>query len=700
MEKDYIFKSEIFENRSYEEYSDRTYLNNNDYINTMVTISLESTHFSQNIKFENRNSEELPKETYSNKKSYSFEFINLSLENNHDFQTEIIEKDKYLTIKNRTELIQTIINDLFSGLNMTEIDNNIDKKIINDNIKFIFTSTSSQKNNEDINNISMNLGECENILKREYNISNNASLYILQIISEEMGMKIPKMEYEIYYPLYNKNNLTKLDSYLCEGTKVEISIKVKINEDIDKYNASSGYYNDICYKIISESGTDISLKDRKNEYVNNNMTLCEENCELIEYNYNKEKAKCSCDIKSNIPDNYDFKFNKNDFFKSFIDIKNIANLNILECYKIVLVIKSLIKNFGFFIVSFILLLYFITLFIFWFISFKKIKKDINKIFFILNKIAGKKEEKDENDMNKASKMKTLKIKIKRKKHKQNINENNNIKKLIENKKEKNYSGQITRNENDNSINVMNKNIVELIFLNDNYYKELMEQKDFELNSLDYEDALKLDHRNYFQHYISLIKNNHPIIFSFASFKDYNSRIIKMFLFFFSFSLDFTINAFFFNDDTMHKIYEDKGKYNFLYQIPQILYSAIIGRFIDALIKNLALSQDNIVELKKEKKSIDKNYLEKLIRILKIKFICFFISCFIILLFFWYYIICFCGIYENTQMHLISDSMISLSISLLLPFLLYLIPGIFRISGLRNEKPYLYKFSSFLENYLD
>ena len=53
------------------------------------------------------------------------------------------------------------------------------------------------------------------------------------------------------------------------------------------------------------------------------------NCELIEYNYTIEKAKCSCDIKSNMPDNYDFKFNKDDFFKSFIDIKNIANLSIL-----------------------------------------------------------------------------------------------------------------------------------------------------------------------------------------------------------------------------------------------------------------------------------------------------------------------------------------------------------------------------------
>ena len=194
------------------------------------------------------------------------------------------------------------------------------------------------------------------------------------------------------------------------------------------------------------------------------------------------------------------------------------------------------------------------------------------------------------------------------------------------------------------------------------------------------------------------------MFSFAPYEDYNSRIIKMFLFFFSFSLDFTINALFFNDDTMHKIYEDKGKFNFLYQIPQILYSTLIGRFIDSLIKNLALSQESISELKKEneKKDLDMNYLKKLIKTLKIKFICFFIISFVILVFFWYYIICFCGIYINTQMHLISDSVISLITAQFLPFGMFLIPGIFRIPSLRVEKPtrgFLYKLSSLLENYL-
>ena len=45
----------------------------------------------------------------------------------------------------------------------------------------------------------MDLGQCETIFKREYHIPDDDPLYILQIISEEEGMKIPKLEYEVYY---------------------------------------------------------------------------------------------------------------------------------------------------------------------------------------------------------------------------------------------------------------------------------------------------------------------------------------------------------------------------------------------------------------------------------------------------------------------------------------------------------------------
>ena len=512
----------------------------------------------------------------------------------------------------------------------------------------------------------------------------------MQIIAEEEGMKIPKLEYEVYYPLNNSNILEKLNLSLCKDTKIEISIKVKINDIIDKYNASSNYYNDICYKITSESGTDIPLKTRRNEFVDKNMSLCEENCDLIEYNYNKEKAKCSCDIKLNIPENFDIKFDKKDFFKSFIDIKNILNLKVMKCYKIAYKAKNLIKNYGFYLVGFIIILYFITLFIFSNKSYYELNKEIYNIITNekINIIPLE-------NQNIELKPKTKKFKKRNRIKKKKITRKHNIIRKEDNISEKLDLHSINKQNieiynNQNKINNINSD-------------RILDKKDFELNSLSYESALQLDHRNYFEYYISLLKNGHPIIFSFVPFDDYNSKIIKMFLFFFSFSSDLTINALFFTDNTMNKIYQDKGKFNFLYQIPQILYSTLISKFIDCIIKNFALTQEDIIQLKEEKR---KNNLDvkhkKLLTKLKIKFILYFILTFIILLFFWYYITCFCGIYVNTQIHLIKDSLISLITSLLIPFVLCLVPGIFRISALSVEKPSrkcLYKFSLILENWI-
>jgi hypothetical protein len=233
---------------------------------------------------------------------YKYEINNIC----YDFYNyELINKEnKNNEITNKAEIINNVITDLFKEFNKRDIDNGNDKKkVVNDDLTIILTSTINQKNNENKYNISMNLGQCESILKYNYNISNNDSLYILQIISEEPGMKIPKVEYEVYYPLYNISNLTKLDLNKCQGEKVEITIPVKLDDDIDKHNASSGYYNDLCYKTKSKSGIDISLKDRRNEFIDNNMTLCEENCLLIDYDYSKEQAKCSCDIKVNVSKN-------------------------------------------------------------------------------------------------------------------------------------------------------------------------------------------------------------------------------------------------------------------------------------------------------------------------------------------------------------------------------------------------------------
>ena len=631
----------------------------------------------------------------------------IEMNNSYEFYYEINENSHLLEInfKNQSDdmnkTLQNIIINLINDINITEINSGKDKKIVDKNKVIILTSTVNQKINEDVNNITMDLGQCETNLKTDYNISKNDSLYILQIISEEEGMKIPKIEYEVYYPLYNKNNLTKLNLNSCKDTKIEISVAVKINDNIDKYNPKSEYYNDICSKATSESGTDISLKDRKNEYVNNNLSLCEENCELIEYNQEKEKAKCSCEIKLSIPLDNDIKFNKNDFFKSFTDIENIFNINIMKCYKTVLKVKNLVKNSGLYVAGSLIILYFTSLFIFVSVSYFKMKKNIYNIIFAI-KNQGNPIKKKGNKSKKRNKKKK-KNKYLEKKDINICNDNNvntNLQKLNQEKKG-DYGSQYDKcldgpyggkNQKDGVVDKNNLDVLGILSI-----------EDFELNSLNYEEAFKLDNRTYFQYYFSLLKYNHPILFSFGTYNDYNSRIIKMFLFFFSLCLDLAVNALFFNDDTMHKIYEDKGNFNFLYQLPQIIYSLLISRLIDSIIRNLALSQENILNLKQEKNSGDLNLkYKKLLRRLKMKFILFFILDFIVLIFLSYYIACFCGIYVNTQIHLIKDSLISLITSLLVPFVLCLIPGILRISSLRVKKPnkkLLYKFSIFIENWL-
>ena len=149
---------------------------------------------------------------------------------------------------------------------------------------------------------------------------------------------------------------------------------------------------------------------------------------------------------------------------------------------------------------------------------------------------------------------------------------------------------------------------------------------------------------------------------------------------------------------MHKIYEDQGSFNFIYQIPQILYSTIISSVINSIIKTLSLTEKNILSIKKEKQNI-KNRLNNIIKCLKIKFIIFFILVFIFLGIFWYYISCFGAVYKNTQTYLIKDTLISFSLSLLYPFALSLIPGFFRIPSLKTNKKdtkCLYIFSKIIQ----
>ena len=227
-------------------------------------------------------------------------------------------------------------------------------------------------------------------------------------------------------------------------------------------------------------------------------------------------------------------------------------------------------------------------------------------------------------------------------------------------------------------------------------KTILDYTDDEINDLPYDLALLNDKRTYCQYYISLIKTNHDIIFSFCYNKDYNSRIIKIDLFFIIFSLNYTVNGFFYSDETMHNIYVNKGAFDIEYQLPKIFYSAVISTFLGIILKKLSLSNDAIIDFKKdmEEKNVNERG-KKLYTKLKIKFIFYFILSFIFLLFFWYYVSMFDAVYRNTQFLLLIDTLVSFALSLVYPFFIYLIPGILRIPALKDpqkKSEYMYRFS--------
>jgi len=272
----------------------------------------------------------------------------------------------------------------------------------------------------------------------------------------------------------------------------------------------------------------------------------------------------------------------------------------------------------------------------------------------------------------------------------NNNKNNNSDRPLENKSNNNnltlYVNGSKKNLNEEEIYEMSLKLNKLTII--------------ELNNLQYIQAINYDKRTYCEYYFSLIKTKHLLFFSFLPLLDFNSRIIKIFLFFFSFSVAFTVNALFFSDETMHKIYEDGGDFNFIYNIPQILYSSLISGFINALIRMLALSEGNFIEFKKIKIENEKELRKKadeILNKLKIKFVLLFIIILIFLVLFWFYLACFCAVYKNTQIHLIKDTLISFGTSMLYPLGIYLLPGIFRIFALRgNDRELIFNLSKLLQ----
>ena len=272
------------------------------------------------------------------------------------------------------KMVENIRNEITNGIDISGIDKGNDIMIQEKDITITITKNTNQKKqiNSKTNISSIDLGECEKKLKDEYNIPKNGSLYILKMDVKQDGYKIPKIQYEVYYPLYNDSKLYLLNLSICDDTDIDIYLPFSLNGNLDQIDPNSDFYNDICNTFTSEDGTDLTLSERKKNYVNNNLTVSEENCNFIGYNETTEKAICSCQTKTNfISKISENSLIKENLYKNFVDFKNLLNIKVLKCINLIFSLEAFKNNYANIILIIIIIVYFICLIMFVFRYYKK-----------------------------------------------------------------------------------------------------------------------------------------------------------------------------------------------------------------------------------------------------------------------------------------------------------------------------------------
>ena len=610
------------------------------------------------------------------------------------------EKDSF-----KYDIIASIIDGSMSSI-LTKVVNNGEDFIIKEgNEVYQISTLKNQMNIENLTNI--NLTECVELLKEKGYIFDE-ELVILKIEHSIEGYKIPVIEYVLFDEFGFYINLD-----YCENISSLYYIPVSINENnLFLHDPSSDYYNDECNKFTSENGTDVTMYDRKNDYNENHLSLCEANCTFKGYSSNTSKAECECKTKSYLYTVEDFY--SDDFLDKMENEEKITNLNLMKCSNLISSADDIKNNPGFFLLALIIILFIIVMIIFCVRGYNNLEKKIDEVISIKFK-----SDKNNDMKNKTRSLinevipdrnKSIKKHSARKDKKFNSFLNKNSKttfikednQIIRNKDKKQTMIKLGNKNDDLNIN---KNI-------DNDEDFLKSTNDYELNNLSYDLAIKYDKREFCDYYFSLIRTKQIIFFSFCDFNDYNSGVVKKFIFFLSFALHYTINALFFTDKVMHQIYQDGGKYNIIFQLPFITYSAIISTIIlRIMLITLVLTEKSVLEVKNQKSKLSaENKKKKVLKCAIIKFAIFFALNLILLVIFWFYLACFNALYANTQIALIINTAISLAMSCIYPFIINIIPAFFRTDILKNkpnkkvkisisdkkDSEYAYKISQWLQ----
>ena len=253
------------------------------------------------------------------------------------------------------------------------------------------TTSDSQKNNTNKNISTLDLGDCEKELKTQYGINGSLPLIIFKIDYYSPDTLIPIVGYEIYHPITK----IRLNLSYCEHILVKLNIPVSIDESkLFKYDPNSDFYNDNCFSYTTENGTDIILNDRKEEFNNNNLSLCQKNCNYTGYVEENKQSSCDCFVKNKIDLisdiikdqdklSYSFDSNKSSSSSSF------SNIITIKCTKALFSKDGLKNNISSYILIIFITQFLVSIILFMKCGYQSLVDDIQDILTKKEKIKNK-----------------------------------------------------------------------------------------------------------------------------------------------------------------------------------------------------------------------------------------------------------------------------------------------------------------------
>ena len=644
----------------------------------------------------------------------------------------------FQNIENTSEIYNIIKENIISLYSQ----NNGKSQIIKGENNITFQITNSKNELESLKggvsnnqNLSiLDLGECKTTLREIYHINESDSFIILkkEYIFPKSSKK--KVEYEIFDPYTFK----PLNLSLCKDNKINLYVKADLSEETQKiyenmksmgynmFDINDPFYQDFCTPFKTENNTDIVLSDRIDYIYNNKDSQCQSNCHFSSYLPNSFYLNCTCDaVNDNNDDNLkaEDKFSGKKLYESFYDVLKYSNFKIIKCYNLILNKNVLSKNIGSIIIIIIFSIYLLCLIIFIIKGIAplmeklipKRKNNINNNINFNNIIIHNKQIENKKSNTRLAKNKIKLNPVKRKIILPNFNikeERGKLNQIYRLNRKKIKSKSIKNSKFYNSIIKNNipsskekisfssrkNSVIQFGAINTKKPKTQKKLDSFQLNNLEYDEAIIYDKRTFIRTYCDLLCREHKIIFTFFICNDYNILYIKYARFIFLFSTDMAMNVFFFSDESMHKIFLNYGKYNFIQQIPQIVYTTIISQLMEIFLCYLSLTDKHIYNIKDLNQAFEREKIRSILKCIKIKLVSFFIFTFIIFILYWYIVSTFCAVYENTQIIFLKDCFLSFGLGLIYPIIIYLIPSCLRIISIRNSKQglkCLYKLSDII-----